>query len=119
MLSVVLRKKKKLQQPPQMGHVLAVMKQKPKRVGNSQGGKHPEKGGAKKPLPWSVRPPADVRALMKEALNATGSNRNALIIQVVREKLPEVVAEWIARSEEARRRFRPSGAPEDKTKRKE
>jgi hypothetical protein len=115
MLSVVLRKKKKLQQPPQMGHVLAAMKQKPKK--GSQG-QRPEKGSAEEET-WTVRPPDDVRALVGDAMRATGTKRQTLLMQVVREKLPELIAEWASKSEEARRRFRPSGAPEDKTKHKE
>lgn len=84
-----------------------------KRTKPATAPKPTELGGADEAT-WSIRPPDDVRELVKIAMQATGKKRQTLLMEVIREKLPEVVERMIRERKEAERLFRPPDDPEDK-----
>lgn len=63
-----------------------------------------EMGKKTKEDKWTIRPDEELNELMKNALEATGADRTELILQCIREELPDVVKKLIAerkRSEQA------------------
>lgn len=62
---------------------------------------------------WTLRPEDDLKKSMAAAMEATGSERQAIIFDCIREMLPEIVRRTKARRDEAAKFFdRRETAPE-------
>lgn len=52
---------------------------------------------------WTIRPAADIRELMEVATRATGEPRNALVAEVIRKHLPNLINEKIEEQKKRKR----------------
>lgn len=64
-----------------------------------------DEGNKKEPKLWVLEPDDELRELMKAALEATGEDRSAIMIECIREELPDVVRRILGERKAAEEKF--------------
>ena len=59
---------------------------------------------------WTLRPTESIRALVEDAMKATGKKRQTIILEVIQQWLPELVRRKAQERKEAEQRFLEGGS---------